>query len=171
MALAASLNVNLGLAPIRTAAIGSATVLIVFLPSNNSVFSLVLNPSRGKSRRSAAMRTSGSMLASNLGSVPSFRTSNRSTVRFSCSIFLASIFASIFASFFRGSFFPGFRERLGIGTPQSRSQRAERAKLQLLHRALGLANFPRHFLDALLFHEPQHHHATLLDRQRVYEPE
>ena len=33
--------------------------------------------------------------------------------------YTAETFASFFASSFRGSFFPGFRERLGIGTPQS----------------------------------------------------
>src|SRR6266852_2691681 len=167
MALAASLNVNLGLAPVRTAAMGSATVLIVLLPSSNSDLSRLLNSSRGRSRKSAATRTSGSMLASNSGSLPSARTSNTSTARLSCSTF----FASTFASFFRGSFLPGFRERLGIGTLQSRPQRAERTELQLLHSALGLVDLAGHFFNAFLFHEPQHHHATLLGRQRVYEPE
>src|SRR5258708_5152336 len=156
MALAASLKVKRGDATAETAAMGSATVDILLLPSNLD-FSRALKFSRGRSRRSAAMRTRGSTLASSLGSLPSARASNTSTARFSCSIFFASLF-------------PGFRERLGIGIPQSRPQSAERAELQLLHSALGLADLPRHFFDALLLHEPQYDYTPFLDCHRIHAP-
>jgi hypothetical protein len=47
---------------------------------------------------------------------------------------------------------------------------SQRAELQLLHRALGLANLPRHFLDAFLLHEAQHHHSPLFRRQSIDQP-
>src|SRR5580698_10967227 len=126
---------------------------MVFLPSSNSDLSRALNFSRGRSRKSAARRTSGSTLASTFAGPPSDRASSASTARFSCSTFFASPFG-------------GFRERLGIGTLHARPQARQRAELQLLHSAFGLADLPRHFLNAFLFHEPQHHHAPLFDRQR-----
>src|SRR5260370_20232891 len=140
---------------------GSATVLMVYLPSSNSDFSRVLNSSRGRLRKSAATSTRGSTIASTFGSLPSARASKVSTAWFNCSIFLASLFP--------GSFFPLPRERLGIGTLHARPQTAKRAELQLLHRAFALADFPRHFLDAFLFHEPQHHHSLLLGRQQIHQ--
>src|SRR5580658_5924016 len=132
-----------------TVVIGSATVLIVFLPPSNSDLSRTLISSRGKSRKPAATRTSGSTLASTFAGLPSARANNTSTARFRCSIF--------FASLFRGSF-GGPRERLGIGTLHARPQTRQRAELQLLHRAFRLADLPRHFLNAFLFHEPQYNH-------------
>src|ERR1700733_2032697 len=161
MALATSLKVNLGVAMVRTVTTGSATVLIVFLPSNSSDLSRVLNSSRGRSRKSAAMRTSGARLASTCGSLPSDRASNPSSKRFSCSILASSSFV--------GSFFPGFRERLGIGTLQARPQTGQGTKLQLFHRTLGLTDLPRHFLDTFLLHKPQHHHSLLLRRQPLHQ--
>src|SRR5580658_5033629 len=154
-----------------TVVIGSATVLIVFLPPSNSDLSRTLNSSRGKSRKPAATRTSGSTLASTFAGLPSARANNTSTARFRCSIFFASLFRGLLfrGSLFRGSF-GGFRERLGIGTLHARPQARQRAELQLLHRAFGLANLPRHFLNAFLFHKPQHHHALLLSGQRVDQP-
>src|SRR4030081_1514911 len=130
---------------------GSATADILFLPSN-FVFNRALNSCCGKLRKSAAMRTSGSMPASSLPSLPSARANIASMARFSCSIFFASIlFAStFFASIFLRSLLPEFRERLGIGTLHARPQAGDGAKLQLLHRALGLADLPRHFFDAFL---------------------
>src|SRR5580693_10181238 len=130
---------------------------MVFLPSSNSDLSRALNFSRGRSRKSAARRTSGLTLASTFAGLPSDRASSASTARFSCSTFFASPFG-------------GFRERLGIGTLHARPQARQRAELQLLHRAFGLANLPRHFLNAFLFHKPQHHHALLLSGQRVDQP-
>ena len=47
---------------------------------------------------------------------------------------------------------------------------AQRAELQLLHCAFGLANLPRHFFNAFLFHEPQHHHAPLFLWQTIHQP-
>src|SRR6266404_2416759 len=135
---------------------GSATVLIVFLPSSSSDFNRALNSSRGRLSKSAAIRTKGSTLASTLGGLPSARASKASTARFSCSIFFASLFF-------------GFRERLGIGTLHARPQAAQRAELQLLHRAFSLANFPRHFLDASLLDEPQHHHTPLFGGQSIHQ--
>src|SRR5260370_23888646 len=154
MALAASLKVNLGTAARRTFVMASATVDIVFLPSHSADLSRVLNSSRGKARKSAAMRTSGSTLASTWGGLPSDRASKASTARFSCSILLAS-------------WSRGFRERLGIGTLHSRPQGGERSKLQLLHRPLGLADLLRHFLNTFLFDEAQHHNPPLFHRQRL----
>src|ERR1700726_1675661 len=154
MALAASLKVNLGTAAGRTFVMGSATVDIVFLPCNSSDLTRVLNSSRGKSRKSAAMRTSGSTLASTWGGLPSDRASKASTAWFSCSILLASLSR-------------GFRERLGIGTLHSRPQGGERSKLQLLHRALGLPDLPPSFLNAFLLDEAQHHNPPLFHRQRL----
>src|ERR1700693_383305 len=133
---------------------------MIFLPSSNSAFSPVLNSSRGRPRRSAARRTRGSRSVSSFGSLPSAWTSKTSTARFNCSTFF-------FASLPRGSFFPWFRERLGIGTLQARPQTAQGPELQLLHRALGLANLPRHFLYAFLLHKSQHYYSPLLRRQRV----
>src|SRR5258708_1803301 len=155
MALAASLKVILGLALVRTDTTGSATVLIAFLPSNNSALSRILNSFRGRSRRPEATRTSGSTLGSTFEGLPSSRVSKASTARFSCSIFLASLLR-------------GFRERLGIGTLHARPQAAQCAELQLLHRAFGFADLPRHFLDTFLFHEPQHHHPPLFDGQSIH---
>src|SRR5580704_4498896 len=136
---------------------GSATVLMVFLPSSNSDFSRALNSSRGKSRNSLAMRSSGSTLVSTFAGLPYARATINSTALFSCSIFFASPF-------------PGPRERLGIGTLHARPQTCQRAKLQLLHSAFRLADLPRHFLNTFLLHEPQHYHPTLLHRQRVDQP-
>src|SRR5437879_12861261 len=106
---------------------GSATVLIVLLPSSNSDFNRVLNSSRGRLSKSAAIRTKGSMLASTLGGLPSARASKASTALFSCSIFCASLFF-------------GFRVCLGIGPLHSRPQAAQLSESQLLHRAFCLAN-------------------------------
>src|SRR5216684_415445 len=156
MALAASLNVNLGTAAGRTFVMGSATVDIVFLPSDSSDVSRVLNSSRGKSRKSAAMRSSGSTLAATLGGFPSERASRASTAWFSCSILLPS-------------WSRGFRERLGIGTLHSRPQGGECSKLQLLHRTLGPANPLRHLLNTFLLDEAQHHNPPLFERQRLDE--
>src|ERR1700730_697095 len=159
MALAASLKVNLGTAAGRTFVMGSATVDIVFLPCNSSDLTRVLNSSRGKSRKSAAMRTSGSKLASTWGGLPSDPASKASRAWLSCSILLASLSR-------------GFRERLGMGTLHSRPQGGERSKLQLLHRTLGLADLLRHLLDTFLLDEAQHHNPALfhffnLDRTDV----
>src|ERR1700738_2593169 len=140
MALAASLKVNLGAAAGPTFVMGSATVDIVFLPSNSLDLRRVLNSSRGKSRKSAAMRSSGSTPVSTWRGLSSDRASKASTARFSCSIWLAS-------------WSRGGRERLGMGTLHARAQVAERAKLQLLHRTLGLAHLLRYFLNAFLLHE------------------
>src|SRR5580700_6208640 len=141
------------------AAIGSATALIVFLPCSNSDLSRALNSSRGRSRKLAATRTRGSMAASVFAGLPSAPVNMASTARFSCSI--------CFMSFLRGSFLPGFRERLGIGTLHARPQSAEGAELQLLHGTFGLANLPRHFFNAFLLHEPQHDYAPLFGGQRI----
>src|SRR5580658_4499480 len=154
-----------------TVVIGSATVLIVFLPPSNSDLSRTLNSSRGKSRKPAATRTSGSTLASTFAGLPSARANNTSTARFRCSIFFASLFRGLLfrGSLFRGSF-GGPRERLGIGTLHARPQTRQRAELQLLHRAFRLADLPRHFLNAFLFHEPQHNHTLLLGGQCIDQP-
>src|ERR1700726_178916 len=130
MALAASLKVNLRTAAGRTLVMGSATADIVSLPSNSSDSSRFLNSSRGKSCKSAAMRTSGSTLAPTGGGLRSDRASQASTAWFSCSILLASLSR-------------GFRERLGIGTLHSRPQGGECSKLQLLYRTFGLADLLR----------------------------
>src|SRR6202035_674991 len=106
-------------------------------------------------RKSAATCTSGSTDVSTLGGLPPALASKASTARFNCSIFLAS-------------FLPGFRERLGIGTLQARPQTAKRAELQLLHRAFGLTDLPRHFLNAFLVHKPQHHPPPLFGRQSIH---
>src|ERR1700730_1883724 len=154
MALAASLKVNLGTAAGRRFVMGSATVDIVFLPSNSADLSRVLNSSRGKSRKSAAMRNSGSTLASTSGGLPSERASTASTAWFSCSLLLASLSR-------------GFRERLGMGTLHSPPQGGERSKLQLLHRTLGLADLLRYLLNTFLLDEAQHHNPPLFHRQRL----
>src|SRR5258708_777122 len=130
---------------------------MVLLPSRNSDFSRTLNSSRGMPRKSAATRPSGSTLASTLAGLLSALASKASTARFSCSIFLVSLFR-------------GFRERLGIGTLHARPQTRQRAELQLLHRAFSLANLPRHFLNAFLLHDPQHHNPPLLGRQTIPHP-
>src|SRR5580692_1244910 len=161
MALAGSLKANLGVATGRTETTGGATALMAFLPPSNSDLSLVLNSSRGRPRKSAATRTSGSTLASSFAGFPSVLASSASTARFNCSIF--------FAWLFRGRFLPLPRERLGIGTLHARPQAAEGAELQLLHCAFRLANLPRHFLNAFLLHEPQHHDPPLLRRQTIDE--
>src|SRR5580658_4285105 len=161
MALAGSLKVNLGVAIGRTDTTGGATALIAFLPSSNSDLSLVLNSSRGRPRKSAATRTSGSTFASSFAGLPSVLASRAFTARFNCSIF--------FVSWFRGLLFPLPRERLGIGTLHARPQAAEGAELQLLHRAFRLANLPRYFLNAFLLHEPQHHDPPLFRRQTIDE--
>src|SRR5579864_6786956 len=101
----------------------------MIFPPSNSDFSLVLKLSRGRSRRSAAMRTRGSIPGSALPTLPSLRASIASKALLSCSIFFVSLF-------------PGFRERLGIGTLHARPQTAERAELQLLHCTLSLADLP-----------------------------
>src|SRR5258708_8727595 len=157
MAFAASLKVILGLALARTDTTGSATVLIAFLPSNNSALSCILNSFRGRSCRPAATRISGSTLGSTFAGSPSARVSKASTALFSCSIFLASLFR-------------GFRERLGIGTLHARPQAAQRAELQLFHRAFGFANLPHHFLNPFLLHEPQHHDPPLFPAQPIDQP-
>src|SRR4029077_15502080 len=95
------------------------------------------------------------MLASTFAGLPSARASNKSTARFNCSIFF-------------GSWLRGFRERLGIGTLHARAQAAEGAELQLLYCALGLADLPCHFLNALLPHDPQAPPPPLLRRQRIH---
>src|SRR5271157_3410380 len=158
MALAGSRNANLGDALMRTAATGSATVDISFFPPNSD-FNLALKLALGRLRNSAAMRTRGSMPDSTFGGLPSTRANIASTALLSCSIFFCS--------------FPGFllpeRERLGIGTLHARPQAAERAELQLLHRALSLANLPRHVLNTFLLDKPQHHHAPLLGRQTIHQ--
>src|SRR5258708_15222681 len=133
MAAAAFLNDKRGDALVRTAVTGSATVDIRFLPSNSD-FRRVLKLSRGKLRRSAAIRNRGAIPASTFGALPSARDSIASTALSSCSIFFVSLLPG----------FPGFRERLGIGTLHSRPQAGERAELQLLHRTLSLTNLPRH---------------------------
>src|SRR5580658_1511060 len=102
------------------------------------------------------------MPASNPGTLPSLRARITSRALLSWSTFFWSIFFS--------PPFPGFRERLGIGTLHSRPQAGESAELQLFHRSLSLANFLRHFLDAFLLDKPQHHHPPLLGRQRVHQP-
>src|SRR5579862_6905366 len=108
---------------------------IGFLPLSSD-FNRALKLALGRLRKSAAMRTSGSISAPAPRTRPSFFAANMaSTAWFSCSIFF-------------GSPFPGFRERLGIGTLHARPQCRQCAKLQLFHRAFGLAYFPRHFLDA-----------------------
>src|SRR5260370_3597039 len=156
MALAASLNVNLGTAARATFVMGSATVDIVFLPFDSSDLSRALNSSRGKPRKSAAMRSNAVTLATTLGGLPSERASRASTARFSCSILSPS-------------WSRGFRERLGIGTLHSRPQGVECSKLQLLHRTLGLANLLRHLLNTFLLDEAQHHNPPLFERQRLDE--
>src|SRR6204780_2234067 len=168
MALAGSRNANRGDALMRPAAIVlaavlvtgsatcSATVDICFL-APNSDFNRALKVALGRLRKSAAMRTSGSTSLAAFAGRPSFRASIESRALFSCSIFFCS------ALFLPP--FPGFRERLGIGTLHARPQTRECAKLQLLHRTLSLANLPRHFLDAFFFHKPQHHHPPLFHRQ------
>src|ERR1017187_8756247 len=115
MALAAFLNVKLGDATRGALTAGSATADIVFLPSNSD-FSRALKLSRGKARRPAAIRPNGPLPAVALGALPSVRASIASTAWLSRSIFLVSLF-------------PGFRERLGIGTLHARPQTAERAEL------------------------------------------
>src|ERR1700722_3530284 len=117
-------------------------VAIVFFPSNCD-FNRALKLALGRLRNSAAMRTSGSISASAFGACPSVRASMASTALFSCSIFLLSLF-------------PDCRERLGIGTLHARSQSVDGSELQLCHRAFGLANLPRDFLDAFLLHKTQH---------------
>src|SRR5580700_11134324 len=134
---------------------------MVFLPSSSSDLSRALNFSRGRLRKFAARRASGSTLASTFAGLPSDRVSNTSTARFSCSAFLASLFRGLFG---------GFRERLGIGTLHARPQTRQRAELQLLHRAFRLADLPRHFLNAFLFHEPQYNHTLLLGGQCIDQP-
>ncbi len=105
----------------RTFVTGSATVDIRFLPPNSD-FNRALKLALGRLRKSAAMRTRGSISAApafvsfSRSNRPSFRASIASTALFSCSIFLVSSF-------------PGFRERLGIGTLHARPQAAERAEL------------------------------------------
>src|SRR5258708_2012710 len=157
MAAAAFLNDKRGDALVRTAVTGSATVDIGFLPSNSD-FRRVLKLSRGKSRRSAAIRSRGAIAASAFGALPSVRDNIASTALLSCSIFFVSLPPG----------FPGFRERLGIGTLHSSPQTGESAELQLLHRALGLANVPRYLLDTFLLHKPQHNHSPLLGGQRIH---
>src|SRR5215831_7475392 len=119
MALAGSRNANLGAAVVRTAATGSATVDIRFLPPNSD-FNRALKLALGRLRKSAAMRTKGSISAPDFDTRPSLRASIASSALLSCSIF--------WPPFFPGSL-PGCRERLGIGTLHARLQRAQRAKL------------------------------------------
>src|SRR5580693_3376011 len=149
---------------------GSATVVIVFFsllfPSSSDFsccLSRALKSARGKSRNAAAMRTSGSIPASTLATLPSARDSIASTAWLSRSILRRS-------SFFWPPF-SGCRERLGIGTLHARSKCRQGAELQLFHRAFALANFLRDFLDAFFFYEAQHHDAPLFRRQGIDEPE
>src|SRR6202522_779444 len=168
MSFAASLKVNLGVAVVRTAVTGSATLVIFFLsfllPSNSDsscVLSCALKSARGRSRNAAAMRTSGSIPVSTLPALPSARDSIASTALLSWSILRGSPFPP----------FSGCRERLGIGTLHARSKCCEGAELQLLDRAFALANFLRDFLDAFFFQEPQHHDAPLFCGRGIGEPE
>src|SRR5205085_2776770 len=150
IALAASLNANLGDAVVRTPATGSATVDIRFLPSSSD-FNRALNIAFGRLRNSAAMRTNGSSSGPIFPTCPSFRAIICSSARFNCSIFFVSPF-------------PGCRERLGIGTLHARPQTGQGPELQLLHSAFCLANLPRYFFDAFLFYEPQYEDFLLLCR-------
>src|SRR5947209_2623638 len=158
MALAGSRKAILGDAVVRTAVTGSATVDISFFPSNSD-FNRALKLSRGRLRNSAATLTKGSISGSVFPGLLSDRPSIVSMLRFSSSTFLLS--------FFPGSFFPGPRERLGIGTLHARPQTAERAELQLLHRAFSFANLPRHFFNTFLFYKPQHNHPFLFRGKRL----
>src|SRR5207302_8016474 len=112
----------------------------------------------GRLRNSAAMRTNGSTSAPGFPTRPSLRAIICSSARFNCSIFLLSPF-------------PGFRERLGIRTLHTRPQTGQGPELQLFHRAFSLANLPRHFFDAFLFHEPHYIDFFLLRRQTLNEAE
>src|ERR1700735_637115 len=115
MAFAASRKVNLGLALVRLMTTGSERLDVFFLPSHADL-SRALKLSRGRPRRSAAMRSSGSIPASPFGALPSVRASIASRALSRCPIFFESSF-------------PGFRERLGIGTLHARPQTVERAEL------------------------------------------
>src|ERR1700740_967103 len=115
MALAVSRNVSLGAADFRAVATGSATVDIRFLPPSSD-FNRALKLALGRLRKSAAMRTSGSIPAAVVRTWPSLRANIASRALFSCSIFCLPPF-------------PECRERLGIGTLHARLQRSQGAKL------------------------------------------
>src|SRR5712692_3595969 len=153
MAAAAFLTERYDVAVWRTAAGDSAKVATDDFLSKSDLRRL-LKFSRGRSRKSAAMRRSGAR----------FGSTRRSSASGGTILGCASIACTAWSSW-------SIRERLGIGTLHLRSQLIERAELKLLHCPLGASKLLRNFMDAPLLHKTLPDDAALIGGQPVHEAE
>src|SRR3989442_14941388 len=151
MAAAAFLTRRCGVAVWRMAATGSATLAIDALLSKSDL-RRALKSSRGRSRNSAARRSSGATRAFTTGSGVS-RWTMACTASSSCSIRLrlAILFTQLFTDL--------------------RPQRLQATELKLLHSALGALELMGDFADTFLLSKAHHDSAPLTCRKPVDKPE
>src|SRR5712691_6422092 len=152
MAAAAFLTRRCGVAVWRMAATGSATLAIDALLSKSDL-RRALKPSHGRSRNSAARRSSGATRALTSGSGASRWTMIACTASSSCSIRLrlAILFTQLFTDL--------------------RPQRLQATELKLLHSALGALEFICDLAVAFLLSKAHHDGAPLICRKPVDKPE
>src|SRR5579863_2555648 len=172
MALAASLNARIGIATVRTAVTGSATVVMDgFLPRSD--FKRARKLGRGRPRNSTAMAASADTSASADGKrAPGF-------CRISCTI-ASSCSARLRLAILRTRLLcalPRMPLRslrpLWLLPPagfETLPQVCQRSELQLFHRSLTAPELLGDVADTLLLRKPHHHYTFLIRRKLVHQP-